>query len=62
MTAEELNASYDAALTRTASSAAELPGGVEGPRAALDAIEQLFAERSPEAVRRKVPAVYAIDA
>ena len=61
-TAEELNASYDAALARTAAAAVELPGGDEGPRATLAAIEQMLADPAPETVRARVRAVYAPDA
>ncbi|MBM4197895.1 MAG: nuclear transport factor 2 family protein [Gammaproteobacteria bacterium] len=59
MTAAELNASYDAALDRTASMAVELPGGDSQARAALGRIQTLFTDPSPETVRAQVPAVYA---
>ncbi len=61
MTAEELNASYEAALARTAGAAVELPGGNDGPSATLAALARMLDDRAPEAVRARVLAVYAPD-
>jgi hypothetical protein len=59
MTAGQMNASYEAALERTAGLAAELPGGVPGARRALARAEGFFADMNPAAVRAGVAATYA---
>jgi hypothetical protein len=61
-TAEQLNASYEHALERTAGRAVELPGGDAGARAALSRAEALFSDMKPETVRERTLATYAEDA
>ena len=60
--AEEINASYEQALARTAPLAVEVAGGDEGARQALTGAEDLFGEMTGAAIRAKVGAVYAPDA
>lgn len=59
---EEMNASYERALARTAPRAVELPGGAEGERAALARAEGFFADMTEEAVRSRAAETYAADA
>ena len=61
-TAEQMNASYERALERTAAVAVELPGGEEGARQALARAEDLFTDMTGQAIRVKAAAVYAPDA
>lgn len=61
-TAEQMNASYERALARTAPAAVELPDGEDGRRRALARAEAFFADMRPAAVREQALATYAPDA
>jgi hypothetical protein len=61
-TAEEMNASYERALERTAAVAVELPGGDAGARQALAGAEGFFSDMTVAVIRARTAATYAPDA
>jgi hypothetical protein len=62
LTPDELNASYEEALTHTAALAVEFPAGAGQPGGSLGSIRDLFTVVEPEVIRARTLEVYAPDA